>query len=495
MAKRALRIHPEDDVAVVLEEVSPGEEVEAEGASVVALERVERGHKVALRPLERGRLVVKYGFPIGRAKLDIPAGSWVHSHNLESALSEGEVYSYGGPKGWRAPRAKDRSFMGYRRPDGSVGIRNEIWVIPTVGCINDLCRGLALWAKGAFGDGVEDVVALTHPFGCSQLGDDHERTRRVLASLACHPNACGVLLVGLGCENNQLEELMELIDPPFRWKVRSMVVQRERDEVEVGKGLLGELRELASGFEREEIHLGELVLGLKCGGSDAFSGITANPLVGRVCDEVIALGGSALLSEVPEMFGAERTLMERAESLEVFSAIVDLIEGFKRYFTSNGHPVYENPSPGNRAGGITTLEEKSLGCVQKGGSSPVVDVIPYGGRTRKRGLSLLEAPGNDLVSSTALAAAGAHLVLFTTGRGTPYGTVVPTLKISSNGELASGKPRWVDFDAGRLLSGESAEALAEEMLELVVQVASGKRTKNEENGHKGIAIWKDGVTL
>jgi altronate hydrolase len=385
--------------------------------------------------------------------------------------------------------------MGYRRANGRVGTRNEIWILCTVGCVARTAERIARLGSAQFAGRVDGIYAFTHPFGCSQLGDDLKRTRRVLASLAMHPNAGGVLIVGLGCESNQLDRLLATMEGVDKSRLRAFTAQSEGDETEQGLNALGELIEIASRDRREPCPLSALAVGLKCGGSDGLSGITANPLVGHVANRVSAAGGTPILTEIPEVFGAERLLMQRAVSEDVFRGIVSVVNDFKRYFLDNGQPIYENPSPGNIAGGITTLEEKSLGAVQKGGRAPVTQVLRYGERATLPGLALLEAPGNDAVSSTALVAAGATILLFTTGRGTPLGFPVPTLKISSNSALAGKKGHWIDFDAGTVLSGQPMHAAGEDLLRLVLATASGAPARNEVNGEREISIWKSGVTL
>ena len=437
----------------------------------------EDGHKYAIRPIAEGEDVVKYGMPIGHATRAIAPGEHVHSHNLATNLSGTLEYKWEGCASVPArPAGASETFMGYRRADGRVGVRNDIWIVPTVGCVNDLCRRLAAECGG---------VALTHPYGCSQLGRDHEMTANLLAALCRHPNAGGVLVVALGCENNTLESFRERVGNVEN--IRFMRAQDPGDEFERGRELIAELME-ARPKVREEVPVSELKVGLKCGGSDGFSGLTANPLVGRFSDWLVARGGGTVLTEVPEMFGAETLLMRRCRDRATFDKCVSMINGFKEYYLGHGQPCYENPSPGNKAGGITTLEEKSLGCVQKGGMSQVVDVLDYGEPVKEPGLSLMTGPGNDLVASTVLAAAGCHLVLFTTGRGTPFGTVVPTLKIATNTALAKAKPHWVDWDA---MSEPDVEAFARKVL----AVASGEPARNERNNAREIAIFKDGVTL
>ena len=443
------------------------------------------GHKYARRPIKSGENVVKYGMPIGHATRDIEPGEHVHVHNLATNLGDVLEYTYEpDPIVQSDNQASEQSnpptIRAYRHADGRVGIRNDIWVIPTVGCVNRLCQRLADSCGG---------LALTHPYGCSQLGADHEMTANLLAALACHPNAGGVLVVALGCENNTLDTFRQRIEKlgPSGLNIRYLRAQDAGDEFERGKSLIAEL--LANRpQERVDVPVSELVVGLKCGGSDGFSGLTANPLVGCFSDWLVARGGSTVLTEVPEMFGAETLLMKRCRTRAVFDKCVAMVNDFKDYYTRHNQVCYENPSPGNKAGGISTLEDKSLGCVQKGGSAPVEDVLDYGDRVKAHGLSLLTGPGNDLVASTVLAAAGCHLILFTTGRGTPFGTVVPTMKVATNKTLAANKPHWIDWDA---MTNPDTEAFAAKVL----AVASGEPARNETLGDRGIAIFKDGVTL
>lgn len=489
-----LQLDPRDDVAVAPTALAAGTSAEVAGRLVELRDDIPDGHKVALRDMKAGETVRKYGWPIGIVTAGVMAGGHVHSHNLSTLLSGVEGYAYE-----RLPAEPLRSepqpgFLGYRRADGRVGTRNEIWILPTVGCVGRTAQKIAAIANARHAGIVDGVHAFAHPFGCSQLGDDLAGTRSILAALACHPNAGGVLLVGLGCESNQLDRLLEEIPEPLRGRVRTLRAQGVEDELEEGLALVDALVATAALSTRRPAGFGELVLGLKCGGSDGFSGLTANPLVGRMADRAVAAGGSAILSEIPEIFGAERLLMARARDESVFDAIVALVNDFKLYFLASGQPVSENPSPGNIAGGITTLEEKSLGAVQKAGHAPVGDVLRYGERVRRRGLTLLEAPGNDAVSSTALAAAGATLILFTTGRGTPLGFPVPTVKIASNSALATKKKGWIDFDAGQVLQC-GMEPAADALAARIAAIASGEETAAERNGEREIAIWKRGVTL
>ncbi|MGL4368321.1 MAG: UxaA family hydrolase, partial [Spirochaetota bacterium] len=440
--------------------------------------------------------VVKYGNTIGTSTRQILAGDHVHTHNLHTALSDSREYSWQ-PSVSRAAQCRESlSFSGYRRADGRAGIRNEIWIVSTVGCVNAVARRIAdEGAKRFSGEGVDALAHFEHPYGCSQLGDDQIYTQKILAGLVRHPNAGGVLVLGLGCENNNIESFRSFLNDADLNRVRFLNAQSCGNEVESALSLVGELAAEMKNDRRTDIPASELVVGLKCGGSDGFSGISANPLLGFVSDRIVSCGGTTVLSEVPEMFGAEHLLMARAKDEKTFRGIAAMINGFKEYFLRHGQPVYENPSPGNKEGGITTLEEKSLGCVQKGGSSPVQGVVRYGGRIEEKGLILLESPGNDIVAVSALASAGCHILLFTTGRGTPLGSPVPVIKVSTTTELAERKSAWIDFDAGPALSGKEFGVLADELLEVILRSASGAKTKSEQNGFRDFAIFKDGVTL
>ena len=441
------------------------------------------GHKYALRDIAQGENIIKYGNPIGHATCDIKAGEHVHTHNVKTNLSDKLTYTYTENNAVFPVADEGRTFKGYIRANGDVGIRNEIWIINTVGCVNKIAEKLAA-KTGAY--------AFVHPFGCSQLGDDQDLTQKILRGLVNHPNAAGVLVLGLGCENNNIELFKTVLGEYDPERVRFLNCQDENDEIAAGVAIIEELKAYAAKFTPVDVPASRLRVGLKCGGSDGYSGITGNPLVGRFSDKLISMGGSCVLTEVPEMFGAEHLLMQRAESREIFEKTVDLINDFKDYYTRHNQVVYENPSPGNKKGGITTLEEKSLGCVQKGGLAPVVDVLDYGDILSKNGLSLLNGPGNDIVAITNLTAAGAHVILFTTGRGTPLGAPVPTVKVATNHDLAVRKSDWIDFDASPVLEGVD---LDETFFNYVLDVASGKQTKNEENGYREISIFKDGVTL
>lgn len=425
---------------------------------------------------------------------NIAPGQWVHVHNVRTGLSEDGEYTYR-HKTYDLPQVAPRTFRGFRRPDGRAGIRNELWIIPTVGCVNNIAQQLVRENQHLVTGNVEGLYTFPHPFGCSQMGDDHAQTRKLLAALVRHPNAGGVLVLGLGCENLTMDQFKEELGEWDSERVKFLVCQEEQDEIAAGAALLSQLAGYAASFRREDICASELVVGMKCGGSDGLSGITANPTVGAFSDLLISKGGTTILTEVPEMFGAETILMNRCDSKELFDKTVRLINDFKNYFTSHNQTIYENPSPGNKKGGISTLEDKSLGCTQKSGSAPVKGVLAYGEPVKVKGLNLLSAPGNDLVASTALAVSGAQIVLFTTGRGTPFASPVPTVKISSNSALAEKKNNWIDFNAGRMVEDKTKEQLAEELFDYVLEVASGRKVKAEEAGFHDMAIFKQGVTL
>lgn len=486
-----IHIHPDDNVAVALTAIPSGTEF----AGVTASADIPQGHKMALKSMAENDQVVKYGFSIGHATVAIAPGDWVHTHNMKTNLSGEEQYSYN-PNIRYPVSQKAETFLGFRRPDGKVGIRNEIWIIPTVGCVNDVAKVMVKENQDLVTGTIDGLYTFPHPFGCSQTGEDHAQTRKLLVALARHPNAAAVLVLHLGCENMTHEQFVEELGEFDPNRVKFLTCQEVEDELVSARSILEELAAFASQFRREEIPASELVVGLKCGGSDGLSGITANPTVGRFSDMLVAQGGSTVLTEVPEMFGAEGFLMDRCINEQVFHKAVDMINGFKTYFLRHHEVVYENPSPGNKTGGITTLEEKSCGCVQKGGSAPIMDVIGYGDAVTTKGLNMLYGPGNDLVSATALTAAGAHMILFTTGRGTPFGAPAPTIKIATNTSLATKKAGWMDFNAGVVADGDrTLEETGADLMALVLEVASGKQTKTEARGFREISIFKDGVVL
>jgi altronate hydrolase len=491
-----LKINPADNVAVAIEPLNVGQVLSVDGQHVTVIEDIPAGHKLALQPFSEGDHIVKYGYPIGHARIAIAKGSWVNEKNIKTNLDGILNYTYN-PK-LAEPEFANRglTFKGFRRKNGDTGIRNEIWIIPTVGCVNGIVNQLAdNLRRDTGGKGVDAIVAFPHNYGCSQLGEDHENTRKILRDMVLHPNAGGVLVVGLGCENNQVGAFREFLGDFDQSRVKFMEVQKVKDEFEEGMKLLNEIYAIASKDIRTDCPLGELKVGLKCGGSDGFSGITANPLLGRFSDFLVAQNGTTVLTEVPEMFGAETILMNRSANNQIFDKTVSLVNDFKEYFMRNDQPVYENPSPGNKAGGISTLEEKSLGCTQKCGKSTVRDVLQYGDRIKTKGLNLLSAPGNDLVASTTLAASGCQIILFTTGRGTPFGSFVPTMKISTNTNLAVNKPGWIDFNAGTIVQGETMEDVVERFIGYILEVADGKKVNNEIKGYREISIFKSGVTL
>lgn len=514
MQRGFIKIAERDNVLISLSGMEKGMELEIAGKPMKIRNNVPPAHKIALEDIAEGELVFKYGYPIGKAIRNIRQGDWIHSHNMKTCLDGKKEYQYqessnkvdsdivGKKSSESIPDGNNiPCFRGYRRSDGQVGIRNELWLIPTVGCINSVVERMAREAGKVFANEisagkVDGIHAFTHPYGCSQLGDDLQNTQKILAGLAKNPNAAAVLIVGLGCENNRIEDMRDLLGTYGPERIRYLKLQDVDDDIESALKQISEMLEIIVSLNRDELPVSKLKIGLKCGGSDGFSGITANPLLGSFSDLLVTKGGTSILTEVPEMFGAEQILMDRAIDQNTFDAIVNLINGFKEYFIKNKEPVYENPSPGNKEGGITTLEEKSLGCIQKGGTSIVRGVSFYGEEVRGRGLQLLEAPGNDLVSTTALTAAGAQLILFTSGRGTPFGAAVPTVKIATNSSIYEKKPDWFDFNSGTLLSGKSIEELSSDLFNYILELASGNiRTKNEENNYREIAIFKKGITL
>lgn len=495
--KEFIKINEYDNVIIALRDYKKDEVIDLEDEKITLLEDINRGHKIAIKNINKGENIVKYGLPIGYALEDIKIGNWVHTHNTKTNLKDLNTYSYTPKFTDRKLDLEDIKVNVYKRKNGDVGVRNELWIVPTVGCVN----GIAQRIKDAFlaevGElEIDNINVLTHNYGCSQLGEDHINTRIILQNTVKHPNAGGVLVLGLGCENNQVAEFEKTLGEYDGERVKFLISQEVDDEIEIGKNILLDLYNQMKNDKREEASISTINFGLECGGSDGLSGITANPMLGYFSDYIIALGGTTVLTEVPEMFGAETLLMERCKDEETFEKCVHMINDFKEYFIKNGQEIYENPSPGNKKGGITTLEDKSLGCTQKSGTSKVIDVLKYGEILKEKGLNLLSAPGNDLVATTALAAAKCHLVLFTTGRGNPYGGYVPTVKISTNTQLYEKKRKWIDFNAGRIVTENmSFEEITKEFIDYIVSVINGEKTNNEKNRFQEIAIFKSGVTL
>ncbi|AAU37137.1 UxaA family hydrolase [[Mannheimia] succiniciproducens] len=494
--KQFIKIHRQDNVAVALQDLASCTLLDVDGQQIELKENIGRGHKFALTAVAKNQDVVKYGYPIGHALRHIEPGEHIHTHNVKTNLKDINDYKYLPESTALSEQMPDREVQIYRRKNGDIGIRNELWIVPTVGCV----VGIANLIKKRFMqlndlNDIDGVFTFNHSYGCSQLGDDHENTKTMLQNMVKHPNAGAVLVIGLGCENNQVGAFKESLGEYDENRVKFMISQHYDDEVEQGVELLQQLYREMRQDRRETGKLSEVKFGLECGGSDGFSGITANPMLGHFSDYLISHGGTTVLTEVPEMFGAERILMSHCKDEETFQKTVDMVNDFKKYFIEHNQPIYENPSPGNKAGGITTLEDKSLGCTQKAGHSQVVDVLKYGERLTIQGLNLLSAPGNDAVATSALAGAGCHMVLFSTGRGTPYGGFVPTMKIATNSELALKKKHWIDFDAGRLVYDMSMQELLKDFINLVVEIVNGKPTKNEINEFRELAIFKSGVTL
>ena len=495
--KEFIKINECDNVIIALRDYKKDEVIDLEGEKITLLEDINRGHKIAIKNINKGENVVKYGLPIGYALEDIKVGSWVHTHNTKTNLKDLNTYSYTPKFTDRKLNLKDIKVNVYKRKNGDVGVRNELWIVPTVGCVNGIAQRIKEAFLAEVGElEIDNINVLTHNYGCSQLGEDHINTRIILQNTVKHPNAGGVLVLGLGCENNQVAEFERTLGEYDSERVKFLISQEVDDEIEIGKNILIELYNQMKNDKREEVSISEINFGLECGGSDGLSGITANPMLGYFSDYIIALGGTTVLTEVPEMFGAETLLMERCKDEETFEKCVHMINDFKEYFIKNGQEIYENPSPGNKKGGITTLEDKSLGCTQKSGTSKVIDVLKYGEVLKEKGLNLLSAPGNDLVATTALAVAKCHLVLFTTGRGNPYGGYVPTVKISTNTQLYEKKRKWIDFNAGRIVTENmSFEEITKEFIDYIVSVINGEKTNNEKNRFQEIAIFKSGVTL
>ena len=490
-----LKINPADSVVVCLSPKKKGDLITIDGRKIAINQDTPAGHKVLIKDVAEGENIIKYGYPIGHAMTALRAGDWVNENNLMTNLSGTLEYTYNPITEQLTYTNQNRTFNGSVRRNGDVGIRNEIWIVPTVGCVNGIAEKLVAKLKQEKPEGVDNIYAWHHNYGCSQLSEDHENTRKVLRDICLHPNAGAVLVLSLGCENNQPEDFMAMLGDYDNDRIKLLVTQRVDDEIEAGMQILRQLYDIASQDKRTEVPVSKLRVGLKCGGSDGFSGITANPLVGEFSDWLVAQGGTSVLTEVPEMFGAETILMNRCTSRELFDKTVSMVNNFKNYFLSHGESVGENPSPGNKAGGISTLEDKALGCTQKCGKASVSGVMEYGDCLENTGLNLLSAPGNDLVASTALASCGCHLVLFTTGRGTPFGTFVPTMKIATNPDLASRKQNWIDFSAGQLIEGRTMQEIVPEFIDKVLAVASGKPAKNEINDYREISIFKNGVTL
>lgn len=491
-----IKLHENDNVVIALVDLKPGYEIDVDNQKVILQEEIKRGHKIALQDIPKGESIIKYGFPIGHATQPILVGTHVHTQNTKTNLSDCLEYEYQPQLKEKGELLMNREINVYHRKNFDIGIRNELWIIPTVGCVNrtaELIRDQFL--KETEKLSIDGVFTFSHNYGCSQMGDDHETTKKILQNIVKHPNAGGVLVLGLGCENNQIAEFKATLGDYDEERVRFLVAQDFQDEVTAGVEAVKELYQVMQKDYRSTSLLRNLRIGLKCGGSDGLSGITGNPLLGYLSDYIIQSGGTSVLTEVPEMFGAETILMNRAQSEEVFNKTVHLINDFKHYYERNNQVCYENPSPGNKDGGITTLEDKSLGCTQKAGTSNVVDVLTYTDRVKKNGLNLLQGPGNDMVAVTALGSAGCHLALFTTGRGTPFGGFIPTVKVATNSQLAENKANWIDYNAGQLLTASTTEEVVEDFINYICDVCSGKWTKNEFNNYREIAIWKSGVTL
>ncbi len=495
LSKKYIVINPKDNVAVALGDRQKGETFNVDGQKITLASDVPNRHKFAIKTIKKGEPVIKYGYPVSKMTKDVAPGDYVHTGEVETYLSGIIDYVYEPQLAPKVKRDTVPAFMGYMRETGEAGVRNEIWIVNTVGCVNNTAKLLASEATKKYGEKVDGIYAFPHVYGCSQLGDDLLSSQQIMAGMVNHPNAAGVLVLSLGCERNNIPAFKEILGEYDEKRVKFMVCQDVEDEIEIGLGLIGELVEHAQIYKREPVPVSKLKVGLKCGASDGFSGISANPLVGSFSDMLTSYGGTAALTEISEMFGAEAIMMNRCVSKEIFDKTVKMINDFKNYYLKYGEKIDENPSPGNIRGGISTCEEKSVGCIQKGGASDVTDIVLYAGRLVTPGLNIVSGPGDDIIAITALMAAGCQIILFTTGNGNPLGSIVPTIKISSNTPLFERKKTWIDFDAGPLLAGESMDKLTEQLFELVVKVASGEaKALNEVYGYKDIAMLKDGAT-
>lgn len=480
-----LRLHPKDNVALALRPLPSGARVSVEGISLFTRDPIPYGHKVALVSIPKGGRIIKYGYPIGRAVRSISPGEHVHVHNTESGRAHGDTAR---PvireESSLIPRFPQDTFLGFRRQDGRVGVRNHVLVMASVHCVNGGVERI--------GREVPGVVALPHIYGCSQLGEDLAQTRRVLEGYVSHPNVGATLIVGLGCEALPTRELVDgLRDRGYR--VELLLLQEiggSRAAVRKGKELAAELLGEVGKLRPEPVPLSELVVGVECGGSDAWSGVTANPAVGAIADALVAHGGTVILSEVTEFIGAEHILAARAISPEVGKAILRAVARREGVAVEMGVDLRgAQPSPGNMEGGLTTIEEKSLGAIVKGGTTPVREFLGYGERPSARGLVVMDTSGNDLESVTGMVAGGAQVVLFTTGRGTPVGNpIVPVIKISSNTPLYERMRDDLDFDAGSILRGEPPTSVAARLAALLLEVAGGRPTQAEVWGHREFAI-------
>ncbi len=498
--QKLLQLHPTDNVAVARVQVAAGEEIQLGPVVVRVSEPIAAGHKVAIRPIAAGEAILKYGQRIGLAGTHIDVGSWVHVHNVNAARLETE-YEYCNELIEPSKPAESRTFMGFRRADGKVGTRNYVALISTVNCSATTARYVAMeLAKSDLRDfpNVDGVIPLVHKGGCafSFGGEDHQQLNRTLAGFARHPNIAARLILGLGCETAQAGHLqsdhglMQLGGPsasrsngPLPMVLNIQEVGGVRKTVDRAVGVLRDLLVQANDVRREPIPVSELLVGLECGGSDGASGITANPALGYASDLMVAHGGTAILSEIPEVYGAEQLLTRRSISREVADALLDRIHWWEDYAQRHHASIDNNPSYGNKQGGLTTIFEKSLGAVAKGGTSPLRAVYKYAEPVTERGFVLMDTPGYDPASVTGMVAGGAQVIVFTTGRGSCFGCKpAPTIKVATNTPMFNRMREDMDINAGTILEGATVEDVGREIFEMIIATASGRQTLSEAQG-------------
>lgn len=497
----AIKLYPQDTVALATSELKKGQTVTVDGETITLLDDIPNAHKIALKDFETGEAVRKYDNIIGYASKPIKKGEWIHSHNEVTGLGKSKEYTYDFNPISIFPGESDKTFMGYDRADGGAGIRNHLAIISTVFCANGPLRKLARMAEAKYPatENFDGIIAFDQEFGCSQTGKDLVTTCKIIAGIAKNANFGGVLLVSNGCEMAIPSVLEQYMGDYDKKRIRTLTLQEVEDEFTAGMELIDEIMEEMKDDKRTPININRLHIAMNCGGSDGYSGITANTLLGTLCDTLVKEGAIMNMTEVPEMMGAEHILMNRAADKSIFDDIVKMMYDYDAYFARYGEKAADNPTQGNKAGGLTTLEEKSLGCIQKGGHCAVMEVLEYGERATKNGFVLVSGPGNDLAGVSGQIAAGAVLTIFTTGRGTPCGFAGPTFRLASNTALATRKSNWIDYDAGRLLTAktpEEVEALNKELYDAIMATVNGQyRTRTEENGYYILGALKDGVTL
>ncbi len=496
-------LSPDDNIGVARRDLRCGLQITTPRGVIALQESIPMGHKAALCGIPRGGSVYKYAQVIGRARRPIECGEWVHVHNLELAHGQGTLeYAVESPRPPELPDGLPRMFLGYRRGDGRVGTRNHVVVVPTSNCSSHVCERIAEEVRKEAEDGVDGVFAVPHTDGCAQhTGPDIEQLERTLKGIIAHPNVCAALVVALGCEVNSLTRYcgpgMETI---YGKPAAALEIQASGGTVKAvaaGVAKVHSLVEAAASCPRTEEPVGHLTIGLNCGGSDAFSGISANPALGYASDLLVGAGGTVVLAETPEIYGAEQVLTRRAADIKTGKELVRIIERYCEYAARFGATMDSNPAPGNLRGGITNIVEKSLGAVMKGGTTTLNGVIDYAERIAGKGLIVMDTPGYDPVSITGLAAGGCNLIAFTTGRGSGIGfPIVPVLKIASNSRIFRLMADNMDVNAGDILDGNSD--IREKGIEIyrqIVRAASGERTRSEILGHREFAPWRIGPVM